>query len=45
MEIVTGDGGFDFSVDFNKQEFNIGELLFAQVMYAIVMQKRMEVLF
>ena len=39
MEIVTGDGGFDFSVDFNKQEYNIGELLFAQVMYAIIMQK------
>jgi len=40
MEIVTGDGGFDFSVDFNNQEHSIGKLLYAQVIYAIVMQKK-----
>ena len=39
MEIITGDGGFDFSLDFNKQEAIIVELLFAQIAYAIVMQK------
>jgi 23S rRNA U2552 (ribose-2'-O)-methylase RlmE/FtsJ len=39
MEIITGDGGFDFSVDFNNQEYNISQLLFAQVAYALVMQK------
>lgn len=40
MEIITGDGGFDFSVDFNNQEHSIGKLLYAQVIYAIVMQKK-----
>jgi 23S rRNA U2552 (ribose-2'-O)-methylase RlmE/FtsJ len=40
MDIITGDGGFDFSIDFNNQEHSIGELLFAQVVYAIIMQKK-----
>ena len=40
MEIITGDGGFDFSVDFNNQEHSIGKLLFAQVIYAVIMQKK-----
>ena len=40
MEIITGDGGFDFSVDFNNQEHSIGKLLYAQVIYALVMQKK-----
>jgi 23S rRNA U2552 (ribose-2'-O)-methylase RlmE/FtsJ len=39
MNIITGDGGFDFSGDFNKQENNAFRLLFTQVAYAIVMQK------
>ena len=39
MNIVTGDGGFDFSVDFNNQEHHILKLLFGQVIYALVMQK------
>ena len=39
MEIITGDGGFDFSVDFNNQEYNISQLLFAQIAFALVMQK------
>jgi 23S rRNA U2552 (ribose-2'-O)-methylase RlmE/FtsJ len=39
MDIITGDGGFDFSVDFNKQEINIANLLFAQIAFALVMQK------
>lgn len=39
MEIITADGGFDFSHDFNKQEINITNLLFSQIAYAIVMQK------
>ena len=38
MHIITGDGGFDFSVDFNSQEKNVTKLLFAQALYAIVMQ-------
>jgi 23S rRNA U2552 (ribose-2'-O)-methylase RlmE/FtsJ len=40
MDIITGDGGFDFSVDFNQQESQISRLLFAQMAFAIAMQKR-----
>jgi len=40
MHIVTGDGGFDFSVDFNNQEHQISKLLFGQIVYALVMQKK-----
>ena len=39
MHIITGDGGFDFSNDFNKQENSIAKLLFGQIIYALVMQK------
>ena len=39
MDIITGDGGFDFSVDFNNQESNISKLLFAQIAFALSMQK------
>ena len=39
MDIITGDGGFDFSFDFKNQENNISNLLFAQIAYALVMQK------
>jgi 23S rRNA U2552 (ribose-2'-O)-methylase RlmE/FtsJ len=39
MDIITGDGGFDFSIDFNNQEHSIGKLLYGQVIYALVMQK------
>ena len=40
MNLITADGGFDFSLDYNNQESNIIKLLFAQVAYAICMQKR-----
>lgn len=40
MHFITGDGGFDFSIDFNNQEHNIAKLLFGQIAYAAVMQKR-----
>jgi 23S rRNA U2552 (ribose-2'-O)-methylase RlmE/FtsJ len=40
MDIITGDGGFDFSIDFNNQEHSIGQLLFAQMVYAVIMQKK-----
>ena len=39
MNIITADGGFDFSIDFNKQETLATNLLFAQVSFAIAMQK------
>lgn len=39
MDIITADGGFDFSVDFNMQEYNALNLIFCQVLYALIMQK------
>jgi hypothetical protein len=40
MDIITADGGFDFSVDFNQQEILATKLLFAQVSFALMMQKK-----
>jgi 23S rRNA U2552 (ribose-2'-O)-methylase RlmE/FtsJ len=40
MELITGDGGFDFSMDFNNQEIHISKLLFGQIAYAVTMQKK-----
>ena len=40
MDIVTGDGGFDFSIDFNQQESMSAKLLFAQICYALIVQKK-----
>jgi 23S rRNA U2552 (ribose-2'-O)-methylase RlmE/FtsJ len=39
MDFITADGGFDFSTDFNKQELHISRLLYAQIAYALIMQK------
>jgi 23S rRNA U2552 (ribose-2'-O)-methylase RlmE/FtsJ len=39
VDFITADGGFDFSIDFNQQESFIGKLLFAQVAYALSIQK------
>ncbi len=39
MHIITGDGGFDFSADYNNQEKSAFRLIFTQVTYAITMQK------
>ena len=38
MDIITGDGGFDFSIDFCNQEIIANKLIFAQVCYAIILQ-------
>lgn len=40
MDLITGDGGFDFSVDFNNQEIASSKLLFCQIAFAIAMQKK-----
>jgi len=40
MDFITGDGGFDFSVDFDKQEEMAFRLIFSQIAFAITMQKR-----
>lgn len=38
--LVTADGGFDFSSDYENQESNILRLLFTQFMYAVICQKK-----
>ncbi len=38
--MVTADGGFDFSGDFNNQENVMSKLLIAQVIYALCTQKK-----
>ena len=39
IDYITGDGGFDFSGDYNNQEESILDLLFAQISFALCMQK------
>ena len=39
MDIITGDGGFDFSVDYNNQENSAMRLILTQFIYACYMQK------
>lgn len=38
MDLVTGDGGIDFSEDFNNQECSATKLIIVQVVYALAMQ-------
>ena len=40
MDLITADGGFDFSKDFNRQEISITNLIWAQVCYALCLQKK-----
>jgi cap1 methyltransferase len=40
MDLITADGGFDFSDNFNDQERVMIPLLYAQICYAVCMQKR-----
>jgi len=40
MHLITGDGGFDFSVDFNKQETSSTYLIFCQIAFAVAMQSK-----
>jgi len=40
MDLITGDGGFDFSINYEHQEQMIWKLLFAQLIYALTMQKQ-----
>lgn len=39
-DIVTADGGFDFSIDFNKQEELAMRLIFCEVVCALGVQKK-----
>lgn len=38
-DIVTGDGGFDFSIDFSCQEINALRLIYSQLIFAFNLQK------
>lgn len=40
IDFVTGDGGFDYSIDFNKQEENSLNLIFSQILFAMCIQKK-----
>ena len=40
VDLVTADGGFDYSTDFNKQEEVSINLIFCEMIYAIVLQKQ-----
>jgi 23S rRNA U2552 (ribose-2'-O)-methylase RlmE/FtsJ len=39
IPIITGDGGFDFSVSYNQQEVYASKLLFGQILSALKCQK------
>jgi len=39
VDIITADGGFDFSIDFNRQEFLAQRLIFCEIVTAISVQK------
>jgi 23S rRNA U2552 (ribose-2'-O)-methylase RlmE/FtsJ len=40
MDFITGDGGFDFSINFNQQEQLAVRIIFTQIAYAITMQNQ-----
>ena len=40
MDIVTGDGGFDFSVNYDDQEYLALKLILSQIAYALTIQKK-----
>ena len=37
--LITGDGGFDFSINFDNQEQQSSKIIFAQILFALSMQK------
>lgn len=39
MDLITADGGFDFSIDFNNQENTSLKLMVCQIAFAVAMQK------
>lgn len=40
VDMVTADGGFDFSIDFNHQEAVSSKLILCQIIFAIAVQKK-----
>ena len=39
VDFITGDGGFDFSSNFNNQEQSSYRIIFAQIVSALTIQK------
>tara|TARA_B100000902_G_C27194423_1_gene855667 strand:+ start:101 stop:958 length:858 start_codon:yes stop_codon:yes gene_type:complete len=39
MDIITGDGGFDYSEDYNNQEYNSLRLIYSEIFIALNLQK------
>ena len=42
FELITADGGFDFSINFNNQEIMSSKLILAEVLYALLLQETQE---
>ncbi len=40
MDFITADGGFDYSIDFNNQEESSLHLIFSEICFAMMMQKK-----
>ena len=40
IDLITADGGFDFSDDYENQELNMVPLLYGQIIYTLCMQKQ-----
>jgi 23S rRNA U2552 (ribose-2'-O)-methylase RlmE/FtsJ len=39
FDFITADGGFDFSIDYNSQEFMASKLILTEILYALSIQK------
>lgn len=39
MDLITADGGFDFSIDFNNQETISSKLIYSQICFSTAIQK------
>jgi len=39
FDLITGDGGFDFSVDFNKQEQMATKLILSEILHGLILCK------
>tara|TARA_B110000285_G_scaffold223639_1_gene279382 strand:- start:135 stop:1313 length:1179 start_codon:yes stop_codon:yes gene_type:complete len=40
IDLITGDGGFDFSVNYNEQEILSSKLILVQIIYGLMLQKK-----
>lgn len=40
VDLVTGDGGFDYSFDYSKQEINSYKLIYSEIFVALNVQKK-----